>query len=280
MKIILTILALVASTQALPLWSILSHRNLINPVFKKAFYKSQPSVPTSRSHPYHVMICIDDGGLCSGILVAPDKVLTSAQCVTGASTFELHLGRLYLYDDELNDALETTTSSRAIIHPDFTRTFENAVHDLALILLDAPVSKTPAVLPKKSDNFPLDEYRSVYVVGYGQADASEITGMQSMQPFLSESYMASLLHNQCKGILGTALDTPDRHFCAYAPAISSCYGDPGSPLLMSNTQGQLALAGIASFGSKDFCETGAPIVFTNVRTYISWLEANGIPIED
>jgi hypothetical protein len=89
---------------ALPVGPSFNPKNLVSPVFQKgnfrypltgstiftsnfisfkAFFKSRPPASNAQTYNFHAMIVIDDGGYCSGALIEPDKILTTAQCIKG-----------------------------------------------------------------------------------------------------------------------------------------------------------------------------------------------------
>ncbi|XP_059476674.1 chymotrypsin-like elastase family member 2A [Neocloeon triangulifer] len=278
----LTFFALfVVAAQALPFNNYqFQHRSLQNPVFRQQRYLYKPSTPNiEQDRQFHALINVNNGGFCSGILVDADKVLTSAQCVKGGSTFEIRLNRRDLYNvDPSENANETNaSSSNAIIHPEFMRTFEKAVNDLALLVLDTPVSITPVAVGGQFFSDPLTEYIDVPLVGYGLSDDTNFDG-KSMQGYLQLHSTHSKPIIECVGYI-PAIDMSGKHMCAEPAGLSSCFGDPGSPLLQySSSEPGFEVIGIASFGSQTLCDLYGITVFTYVRSYHDWLAANGVPI--
>lgn len=54
----------------------------------------------------------------------------------------------------------------------------------------------------------------------------------------------------------------------------TCSGDSGGPLIVRNGQDSpMWLSGIVSFGTHT-CGAGKPAVFTNIKHFIPWIQAN------
>jgi secreted trypsin-like serine protease len=51
-------------------------------------------------------------------------------------------------------------------------------------------------------------------------------------------------------------------------------GDTGSPLTITESDGQMTLVGVSSFISSAGCEANAPHGYCRVSCYLDWLEQN------
>jgi hypothetical protein len=88
-----------------------------------------------------------------------------------AENFEIHFNALHIYEPALDSNRIVVEATRFIPHQQFSVDYSGAINDIAIIYLDAPVTGvTPAKVPNKSDDWPLDNYLSVKAVGYGITD--------------------------------------------------------------------------------------------------------------
>jgi len=55
---------------------------------------------------------------------------------------------------------------------------------------------------------------------------------------------------------------------------TTCNGDVGGPLVITEADGEVTEVGIFSFDSSLGCESGYPAGFTRVTQYLNWLETN------
>jgi S1-C subfamily serine protease len=113
----------------------------------------EESGPLARSA---VMVLNSRGGVCSGIVVAPDAVLTAAHCVAGAGEFRVH------WRGEDGQPVLIPPVARAI-HPAFVANSVAARRrsiDLALL-------RTPSALP--------DRFRPVALSASAPAQAAGVT---------------------------------------------------------------------------------------------------------
>jgi secreted trypsin-like serine protease len=123
------------------------------------------------AHPSVGLIATDgsDGTrtpLCSGVLVAPTVVVTAAHC------FAADGERVSVtFDATADPARSSFTAGRAVVDPAYGSDKRDP-HDLAVVLLAAPVSPTPARLPSAGEvarSAPGD----VVNVGYGYQSAKD-----------------------------------------------------------------------------------------------------------
>ncbi|HEX7955497.1 MAG TPA: trypsin-like serine protease [Pyrinomonadaceae bacterium] len=153
---------------------------------------------------------------CSGTLIAPNVFLTAAHCDLGGSrvyvTFDPNFSQrsklypgTYYYDPQYNFA-------------------QNDPHDIAVVVLDKPVSGiTPARLPKAGQFDALKVNQKFTAVGYGAQEAVNMPGGPPVNAYYDiREYAVSSLdavnpawlrlsQNQATGDGGT------------------CYGDSGGP---------------------------------------------------
>jgi hypothetical protein len=160
-----------------------------------------------------LMVLSSRGGVCSGIVLAQDVVLTAGHCVSGAPEHRLH------YRDEDGSPVLVVPREK-VVHPGFDAKAIGARRrsiDLALVLLPEPLPArfVPALLTAKRPARDM----LVTVGGYGVSREGEArtTGtyrsadLQTIEPYGPSSI---LLWAEGRGSAG------------------ACQGDSGGPLLL------------------------------------------------
>jgi MYXO-CTERM domain-containing protein len=111
-------------------------------------------------------------GYCSGVVVSAHVVLTAAHCAPDAAQLTVFLGSDY--NDPSQRAVPENRVTVAALHrhPDYDEALN--LHDLAVLVTDAAIPRTPAVIARQ----PLtksDIGAPIRVVGFGQASAADET---------------------------------------------------------------------------------------------------------
>lgn len=209
--------------------------------------------PTSAAaHPWVVALARgnSDAAYCGGALVAPDRVVTAAHCVSGypARSIRVIAGRT----DLRSNKGEERWVMRYWINPGYEAPTEG--DDVAVLLLDHPVPYRP--VPLETDH---DAYRAgapATVFGWGYTSEAGPTS-----PVLRSAEVPLIADSDCAAIY-EEFDSRDM-VCAGEPGggVDACYGDSGGPLIASGR-----LIGITSWGSGCGRER-APGVFVRVASY-------------
>lgn len=224
--------------------------------------------------------------ICTGALVAPKTVVTSAQCVAGqapssageagggtegapsgeqaAVNFFVRFGRHHLnISSPYDKAYEYDVEAIEVSQQYDRNTLEN---DFAILKLVSPVCNIPPVgLPKK------DDWENGYYFGNKAPVVYAGWGLGHFQ----KPYLRSLTsHLVPKDLCAKKFNWPQdqlssNHLCV-SPPMAVCVGGIGTPLV-AYTPHRSVLLGVMSLG--DHCNTPKlPLIFTKVSTFIDEID--------
>lgn len=217
--------------------------------------------------------------ICTGALVAPKTVVTSAQCVSiqGSSpgqgdtaapaeseqqqaNFFVRFGRHHLnISNPYDKAYEYDVEAIEISQQFDKNTLEN---DFAILKLVSPVCNFPPIaLPKKDDwenGYFFGNKAPVVYAGWGLG--------HYQQPYLRSLTSHLVPKDICAKKLNWPLDQMSSNHLCVSPPINVCVGGSGTPLV-AYTPHKCVLVGIMSLG--DHCNTvKMPLIFTKVSPFI------------
>lgn len=209
-----------------------------------------PSGPGA--YPFAVHAFDGEQGLCSGILVHPDVVITAASCQSVfETTNQVYVGSNDLYG---RDFAPQVAIQFVFPHPDFNAS--TLEHDVLLVQLETPVSSAVATVATTLPS----EGQLLFALGFGRLGPLDGTFAMTRH----EVDMPAVELADCAQVYGDSLNV-DQHICAGIPGMGPCEGDEGGPLLDAVTT---ELHGIWSFS--EGCGA-APAVFTRVAYYDAWI---------
>ncbi len=197
-----------------------------------------------------------DAAYCGGALVAPDRVLTAAHCISSyaLSSVRVIAGRTDLRG---NDGAERLVL-QAWTHPDYRSPTEG--NDVAVLVLDRAMPNP--TLPLETDQGAYRVGTPATVLGWGYTSER---GPSS--PVLRSAEVSLVSDSDCAATFREF--TPQMMVCAGDPTgrADACYGDSGGPLVAGGR-----LIGITSWGS-GCARQGTPGVFVRVASYAGEISA-------
>lgn len=209
--------------------------------------------PTSTAeHPWVVALTKvnSNSAYCGGALIAPDRVVTAAHCISGypAGSVRVLVGRT----DLRSNKGEQRWVARYWVEPGYQSPTEG--DDVAVLLLDRPVSYRPVPLETDQDAYRAGAPATVFGWGYTSENGPSSPVLRSAKvPLIADSDCAATYDE---------FDA-DEMVCAGQPSggTDACYGDSGGPLIAAGR-----LIGITSWGS-GCAREHAPGVFVRVASY-------------
>lgn len=197
--------------------------------------------------------------MCSGVLIAPDVVLTAAHCDVG-------LTRAVLGTHDLTLPGESLPVRQTIAVPNYWNDY-----DIAVVLLDEAAVTSPRAIALDCvrDQY-LHDGAEVVLVGWGKIDeqATQLTDL------LHEA-QTTITDADCSADDKGCLDDlrPDGEFIAGGQGVDTCNGDSGGPVYARGQGEQAWLVGITSRmadGADVPCGGGG--IYTRTDAVIDWIE--------
>uniref|UniRef100_A0A3Q3WT92 pancreatic elastase II n=1 Tax=Mola mola TaxID=94237 RepID=A0A3Q3WT92_MOLML len=225
------------------------------------------------SWPWQVSLQAPSSGrwrhVCGGTLLSPDWVLTAAHCINDRSSYSVELGKHSL---EASEAGAVARGAAAVVtHEDYNVLLSR--NDIALVKLSSPVTAsdtiTPACLP--AGGVVLPHGAPCYVTGWGRLSTDGPPA-----DILQQALLPVVGHDICSQADWWSVLATEKMVCAGGDGVTAgCNGDSGGPLNCQNADGSWDVHGVVSFGSGQGCNIlQKPTVFTQVSSYIDWINSN------
>lgn len=216
------------------------------------------------SHPWAVSVGSD---ICGGVLVAPDRVLTSAGCASDTypslreeirvGDARRHVTAVAMQREWVRQRLDPSSTCADVD--------VRCTPDIALLRLDRPIRGVP--IPRLSI---ARAGQPAFVFGHGTTSIDDDpTNPARLRAALLQVRSDAVCHRHFTTRADRAILAPQRTVCTIDPRrpydAGFCIGDGGAPLL-AFTGGALRLLGVASW-SRGCGAGGWPSVFAEVAPY-------------
>ena len=214
------------------------------------------------------------GGLCSGTFISSEWILTAAHCIVGRAT--IYTGSTSV------PSLRSVGQATGFAHPYYSYNAFQLIYDFGLYKLDTPASIDPTLLPKLAsydDTAAWASGTAVQALGWGVTSPGG-----TVSPVLLAGNMSVVDKSRCADLdlsLGNVFDASTA-ICTFAPAVSSCNGDSGGPVI-ANVAGTFTLVGVTSYGPVS-CDghsvagwTPSALTWIRSRTGLALGSGSGLP---
>ncbi|MCA1673597.1 MAG: serine protease [Actinobacteria bacterium] len=213
---------------------------------------------STAQHPWMVALTTSasESAYCGGALVAPDRVVTAAHCISGypPSSVRVIAGRTDLRSSEGEELLV----QQVWIHPGYRSPTQG--NDVAVLALDRAVPYGTVPLETDPGAYQAGTWATVLGWGYTAEHGPSSPVLRSAQiPLISDTDCTATYREFDSQVMVCASDPRG--------GVDACYGDSGGPLVADGR-----LIGITSWGS-GCARQGTPGVFVRVASYASDINA-------
>jgi secreted trypsin-like serine protease len=198
------------------------------------------------------------GQFCGGVLVASDKVVTAAHCVSFLRQVPDLLSAVFGRADLSNKDGETVRVTKIWVHPGFRETSfqaETVEHnDVAVLTLARPMNRVRLPLIGRYGTYPPGA--DARVLGWGTTSERDLFNVR-----LHETTVPVSSDARCAAAYGRDAFDAKSMVCAGSPQAGTCEFDSGGPLVLEGR-----LAGLTSW-AHGCARPGYPGVYTRLSAF-------------
>ncbi|XP_021967093.1 fibrinolytic enzyme, isozyme C [Folsomia candida] len=235
------------------------------------------SEATPHEFPWLASLHWQEGQFCSGVIVSPTAVLTTASCASLITSWYLDIyAGLHRLSENTTVGVQKRNPTIIQPHPSYPSGTTGRGSDIAILkiantapfIFDEYVSAIG--LPAVGETFPNGTLG--VIAGWGSAAEETVT----LQDVLSKSEVQILSDEQCLAAyeVGSPGEfTGESMLCAGGGNRDFCNGDVGTPLVVWDDAGAPKVVGLAAWG-QGCGNPFFPGVYTEISAYLDFINAN------
>ncbi|XP_067651065.1 chymotrypsin-like elastase family member 2A [Haliotis asinina] len=232
------------------------------------------SVSSSCQWPWMVSIMLGTTSnigphVCAGVLVTPNKVLTTSSCVLGRQVI------VTVGENNIDFSLENgeqTVAVTGISTPNPNAADQGQplrADDIAILTLESAIPSDgsscaqPVCLPRRGET--VDSNNRCYIAGWGPNTRGDGR--------LHEAQVKIMQNNDCAFVTGRGNKLPSDKICSYPllDRTNACQRDKGGMLVCEDGTGTWSLSGLISDSN---CNLNIPVVYTQVSKHLDWITSH------
>lgn len=231
---------------------------VITVVFAAVVLSASAAIVPLNKAPWLSSFTFSLGQKCLAVAISDQFSLTSAECVYNAKLTELNYTTIFG---------ATHKVSKVFIHPKWSNgSIENNIAVIKLKQSSLLNSFNIDSIALPQDNaWRSHQSNSIVVNGWRMVDDDIFDNVT-----LKKSELSLSSKSHCQSTYGML--NYDKLLCVDSSKNAGvCQGDSGGPMTVT-VDGKHVLVGLTSFGPASGCVNDQPRVFTNINTYLDWIQ--------